>query len=65
MTSPSRTRRRFDPAPLYKALFLTLMAAFVAVPLIATVLLSLAVYALGDAVERRFSSWKPQPPEGH
>ena len=38
MTSPSRTRRRFDPAPLYKALFLTVMAAFVAVPLIATVL---------------------------
>src|SRR4029453_1807949 len=31
-------RRRFDPAPLYKALFLTLVAAFVAVPLIATVL---------------------------
>ena len=38
MTSPSRTRRRFDPAPLYKALFLTLVAAFVAVPLLATVL---------------------------
>src|SRR3954449_8807250 len=38
MTSPSKTRRRFDPAPLYKALFLTLVAAFVAVPLIATVL---------------------------
>ena len=38
MTSPSRTRHRFDPAPLYKALFLTLVAAFVAVPLITTVL---------------------------
>src|SRR4029077_14155166 len=31
-------RRAFDAAPLYKALFLTLMAVFVAVPLIATVL---------------------------
>jgi raffinose/stachyose/melibiose transport system permease protein len=30
--------RRFDAAPLYKALFLTLVAAFVAVPLIATLL---------------------------
>jgi raffinose/stachyose/melibiose transport system permease protein len=38
MTSPAKTGRRFDPAPLYKALFLTLVAAFVAVPLIATVL---------------------------
>src|SRR5918994_1063745 len=38
MTSPSRTRRRFDPAPLYKVLFLTLDAAFVAGPLIATAL---------------------------
>src|SRR5947208_8878751 len=32
------TPRHFDAAPLYKALFLTLVAAFVAVPLIATVL---------------------------
>src|SRR5919198_3909105 len=38
MTSRSRAARRFDPAPLYKALFLTLVAAFVAMPLIATVL---------------------------
>src|SRR6478736_2203106 len=38
MTSRSATGRHFDPAPLYKALFLTLVAAFVAVPLITTVL---------------------------
>src|SRR5215467_13480733 len=37
--SPATARRRgFDAAPLYKALFLTLVAAFVAVPLLATVL---------------------------
>ncbi len=42
-----------------------LLTAQYEAPLIATVLLSLAVYALGDAVERRFSSWKPQRPEGH
>jgi ABC-type nitrate/sulfonate/bicarbonate transport system permease component len=41
-----------------------LLTAQYEAPLIATVLLSLAVYALGDAVERRFSSWKPQRPEG-
>ncbi len=29
-------------------------------PLIATVILSLLVYALGDVVERRFSAWRPQ-----
>src|SRR5262245_49901983 len=34
----STARRGFDAAPLYKALFLTLIAAFVAVPLLATVL---------------------------
>ena len=38
MTSPRIAPRRFDPAPLYKALFLTLVAAFVAVPLLATLL---------------------------
>src|SRR5215471_6828510 len=38
MTRSAMIARRFDPAPLYKALFLTLVAAFVAVPLIATVL---------------------------
>jgi len=39
MTSPAASRRRrFDAAPLYKALFLTVVAAFVAVPLIATLL---------------------------
>jgi raffinose/stachyose/melibiose transport system permease protein len=39
MTSSTMARRRgFDAAPLYKALFLTLVAAFVAVPLIATLL---------------------------
>jgi raffinose/stachyose/melibiose transport system permease protein len=39
MTRPTTTRRRaFDAAPLYKALFLTLVAAFVAVPLLATLL---------------------------
>jgi len=36
--STSTARHRFDAAPLYKALFLTLVAAFVAVPLLATVL---------------------------
>lgn len=41
-----------------------LLTAQYEAPLIATVLLSLAVYALGDAVERRFSSWKPQRTEG-
>jgi raffinose/stachyose/melibiose transport system permease protein len=35
---PAPRRRRFDAAPLYKALFLTVVAAFVAVPLIATLL---------------------------
>ena len=39
MTSAAASRRRrFDAAPLYKALFLTVVAAFVAVPLIATLL---------------------------
>ena len=39
MTNAARTSgRTFDPAPLYKALFLTVVAVFVAVPLIATVL---------------------------
>ena len=39
MTSSSKPRRRrFDAAPLYKALFLTVVVAFVAVPLIATLL---------------------------
>jgi raffinose/stachyose/melibiose transport system permease protein len=39
MTRPTTTRRRaFDAGPLYKALFLTLVAAFVAVPLLATLL---------------------------
>ena len=39
MTSATAPRRRrFDAAPLYKALFLTVVAAFVAVPLIATLL---------------------------
>jgi len=37
-SSPAPRRRRFDAAPLYKALFLTVVAAFVAVPLIATLL---------------------------
>ena len=31
-------RRRFDPAPLYKALFLTVIAVFVATPLLTTIL---------------------------
>ena len=35
-----------------------LLTAQYEAPLIATVLLSLVVYALGDIVERRFSSWK-------
>jgi raffinose/stachyose/melibiose transport system permease protein len=39
MTSATTTiARRFDAAPLYKALFLAVVAAFVAVPLIATLL---------------------------
>ena len=37
-SSPAPRRRRFDAAPLYKALFLTVVVAFVAVPLIATLL---------------------------
>ena len=36
-----------------------LTAEYVA-PLIATVILSLLVYALGDSVERRFSAWRPR-----
>src|SRR5215472_7626519 len=36
--STSTARHRFDAAPLYKALFLALIAAFVAVPLLATAL---------------------------
>lgn len=36
--SIARVRRPFDPALLYKALFLAVVAAFVAVPLLATVL---------------------------
>jgi ABC-type sugar transport system, permease component len=39
MTSASRALRRgFDAAPLYKAIFLTVIAAFVAVPLLTTAL---------------------------
>src|SRR5215471_21464052 len=38
MTRSAMIQRRFDAAPLYKALFLTLVAAFVAVPLLATLL---------------------------
>lgn len=39
MTSPARAiRRGFDAAPLYKAIFLTVIALFVAVPLLTTVL---------------------------
>src|SRR5437879_7648183 len=39
MTRSARTiQRSFDAAPLYKAVFLTLVAAFVALPLLATVL---------------------------
>jgi len=39
MTSAAASRRRrFDAAPLYKALFLTVVVALVAVPLIATLL---------------------------
>jgi raffinose/stachyose/melibiose transport system permease protein len=37
-SSPAPRRRRFDAAPLYKALFLTVVVVFVAVPLIATLL---------------------------
>jgi raffinose/stachyose/melibiose transport system permease protein len=38
MTSSRTKIRRFDPAPLYKALFLTLIALFVVTPLLTTVL---------------------------
>jgi len=39
MTSPARALRRgFDAAPLYKAIFLTVVALFVAVPLLTTML---------------------------
>jgi raffinose/stachyose/melibiose transport system permease protein len=38
MTNLENIRPAFDPAPLYKALFLSVVAAFVLVPLLATVL---------------------------
>src|SRR5215471_2090331 len=38
MTRSAMIQRRFDAAPLYKALFLTVVAVFVAVPLLATLL---------------------------